>query len=46
VITPHAAFYSSAGFDFLRRKALRTCLDYLEDGRLSNCVNGQYLADR
>lgn len=46
VITPHAAFYSAAGFDFLRRKALRTCLDYLEDGKLNNCVNGQHLADR
>ena len=46
VITPHAAFYSAAGFDFLRRKALRTCLDFLEDGRLSNCVNAQFLAIR
>ena len=46
VITPHAAFYSAAGFDFLRRKALRTCLDFLEDGRLNNCVNTQYLAIR
>ncbi len=43
VITPHAAFYSAEGFDFLRRKALRTCLDYLEDGTLNNCVNTQYL---
>ena len=46
VITPHAAFYSAAGFDFLRRKALRTCLDFLEDGRLNNCVNTQHLAIR
>ncbi len=46
VVTPHAAFYSAEGFDFLRRKALRTCLDFLEDGRLSNCVNAHHLLVR
>lgn len=42
-ITPHAAFYSPVGLDFLRRKALETCLDYLEDGTLNNCVNREHL---
>lgn len=42
-ITPHAAFYSPVGLDFLRRKALETCLEYLEDGTLSNCVNREHL---
>ncbi len=43
VITPHAAFYSSVGMDFLRKKALRTCLDFLENGILNNCVNRKFL---
>lgn len=42
-VTPHAAFYSPTGLDFLRRKALATCLDYLEDGTLNNCVNLEHL---
>ncbi len=44
VITPHAAFYSGEGFEFLRRKAVRTCLDFLEKGKLNNCVNAAYLS--
>ncbi len=46
VITPHAAFYSARGFEFLRRKALRTCLDFLEHGRIRNCVNAHHLSVR
>ena len=40
VITPHAAFYSPAGLKYLREKALLTCVNYIRDGVLKNCVNG------
>ena len=43
VITPHAAFYSPASLKDLREKACMTCLDYLRDGTLKNCVNTDLL---
>jgi lactate dehydrogenase-like 2-hydroxyacid dehydrogenase len=43
VITPHAAFYSPDAIVDIRRKTVEVVLHYLRDGRLTNCVNGQYL---
>ncbi len=43
VITPHAAFYSPAGLKYLREKALLTCVNYIRDGVLKNCVNADFL---
>ena len=44
VLTPHAAFYSPSAGEDLRRKSIEVVLAYLRDGRLTNCVNGAYLA--
>jgi lactate dehydrogenase-like 2-hydroxyacid dehydrogenase len=44
VITPHAAFFSLAGFLDLRRSSMDTVLSFLRDGRLHNCVNERDLA--
>lgn len=46
IITPHAAFYSPAGIEELRRKTAQTVVDYLRDGRLRNCVNAELLSAR
>jgi len=43
VITPHAAFFSEAGFSDLRRSAIRTALSFLDERKLQNCVNTQEL---
>ena len=43
VLTPHAAFYSPASFEDLRRKAAETAIRYLAGGALKNCVNGDSL---
>jgi len=43
VLTPHSAFYSPDGLSFLREKALNTCLDYLSNNMIANCVNNIYL---
>ena len=43
-ISPHAAFYSPAANDDLRRKTIETVLEYLETGSLANCVNREHLA--
>ena len=40
---PHAAFYSPDSLADLRRKAMETAYYYLRDGRLTNCVNAEYL---
>ena len=42
--TPHAAFYSPTSSKILREKALQTCLDYLKNNELRNCVNAEHLA--
>ena len=39
VITPHAAFYSPTSLRVMREKAVMTCVDFLTDGLLRNCVN-------
>ena len=43
VITPHAAFFSEAGFIDLRRSSMETALAFLRDGTLQNCVNAKDL---
>jgi phosphoglycerate dehydrogenase-like enzyme len=42
-LTPHAAFYSPAAMEDLRRKAIEVAVAYLRDGRLTNCVNDEFL---
>ncbi len=42
--TPHAAFFSPTSSKILREKALQTCLDYLKNNELRNCVNAEHLA--
>ncbi len=39
IITPHAAFFSEAGFADLRRSAMKIALSFLYDEKLHNCVN-------
>ena len=43
VLTPHAAFYSPASLIDLRRKSVEVVVTYLRDGRLTNCVNQEFL---
>jgi D-3-phosphoglycerate dehydrogenase/C-terminal binding protein len=38
-LSPHAAFYSPASVIDLRLKAVECALTYLQEGRLTNCVN-------
>lgn len=42
-LTPHAAFYSPAAFEDLRRKSVEVAVAYLREGRLTNCVNAAAL---
>jgi D-3-phosphoglycerate dehydrogenase/C-terminal binding protein len=42
-LSPHAAFYSPASIEDMRRKSIETVLDYLREGRLANCVNREFL---
>lgn len=44
VVTPHAAFYSDVGLEFMRRKSVTTITEYLREGRLRNCLNLEFLA--
>lgn len=46
IATPHAAFYSPTSLKELREKAVMTCVDYLKDGKLRNCVNASLLVAR
>lgn len=46
VVTPHAAFYSPAAMQDLRLKSVEVVHALLAEGRLTNCVNGQYLGGR
>jgi D-3-phosphoglycerate dehydrogenase/C-terminal binding protein len=43
IVTPHAAFYSPASMRDLRLKSIEVVHAYLAEGRLTNCVNSQYL---
>lgn len=43
IVTPHAAFYSPASMIDLRLKSIEVVHAYLAEGRLTNCVNAEYL---
>jgi D-3-phosphoglycerate dehydrogenase len=43
IVTPHAAFYSPASMVDLRLKSIEVVHAYLAEGRLTNCVNAEYL---
>jgi D-3-phosphoglycerate dehydrogenase len=40
VLTPHSAFYCDEAIAEMRTKAALTAREYLENGTLRNCVNG------
>ena len=44
ILTPHAAFYSPSALIDLRRKSVEVAVTYLKEGRLTNCVNREFLA--
>ena len=43
IVTPHAAFFSPASMRDLRLKSIEVVHAFLAEGRLTNCINGQYL---
>ncbi|MCX5579222.1 C-terminal binding protein [Kaistia terrae] len=43
VLSPHAAFYSPDAMNDMQRKAVECILTYVNEGRLTNCVNREYL---
>ncbi|MEO9228777.1 MAG: hypothetical protein ABI216_07505 [Devosia sp.] len=43
VVTPHAAFFSPASMVDLRLKSIEVVHAFLSSGRLTNCVNSEYL---
>jgi D-3-phosphoglycerate dehydrogenase/C-terminal binding protein len=43
IVTPHAAFYSPAAMIDLRLKSIEVVHAFLAEGRLTNCVNAEYL---
>ena len=43
LLNPHAGFYSPDSFVDLRRKAMETAYFYLREGKLTNCVNAEFL---
>ena len=43
VLSPHAAFYSPDAMKDMQRKAVEVILAYIEEGRLTNCVNRAFL---
>jgi D-3-phosphoglycerate dehydrogenase/C-terminal binding protein len=42
-MTPHAAFYSPSAMEDLRLKSVDVVNALLVEGRLTNCVNREYL---
>ncbi len=44
IVTPHAAFFSPASMVDLRLKSVEVVRAYLAEGRLTNCVNAEYLS--
>ncbi len=46
VLSPHAAFYSPSSIEDLRRKSVEVVVEYIENKRLLNCVNPQFLEKR
>ena len=43
IVTPHAAFYSPASMVDLRLKSVEVVHAFVAEGRLTNCVNREYL---
>ncbi|WP_137931512.1 C-terminal binding protein [Mesorhizobium comanense] len=43
IVSPHAAFYSPASMRDLRLKSIEVVHAYLAEGRLTNCVNSEFL---
>ncbi|MDP1731183.1 MAG: C-terminal binding protein [Devosia sp.] len=46
IVTPHAAFFSPAAMRDLRLKSTEVVHAFLTEGRLTNCVNAEYLRAR
>jgi lactate dehydrogenase-like 2-hydroxyacid dehydrogenase len=46
LVTPHSAFFTPESSRDMRAFAARTAARYLRDGKLENCVNEAYLANR
>lgn len=46
IVTPHSAFCTPQSMRDIRAFSARTAARYLRDGRLENCVNGEFLASR
>jgi len=44
VLTPHSAFFTPESVFDMRAKAAEVAVTFLRDGRMQNCVNGQFLA--
>ena len=44
-MSPHAAFYSPASVEDLRRKTVETAIDLVATGTLANCVNAHLLTE-
>jgi D-3-phosphoglycerate dehydrogenase/C-terminal binding protein len=42
-LSPHAAFYSPAALEDMRRKSIETVLDFLARGDRRHCVNARFL---
>ncbi|MEM9620067.1 MAG: C-terminal binding protein [Pseudomonadota bacterium] len=45
LITPHSAFFTPESVYDMRFKGGEVAIDYLSDGRLQNCVNGDWLVN-
>jgi lactate dehydrogenase-like 2-hydroxyacid dehydrogenase len=45
VMTPHSAFFTPESVFDMRAKGAEVAATFLRDGRIQNCVNGQYLRD-
>jgi len=43
VLTPHSAFFTPESVFDMRAKSAEVAATFLRDGRMQNCVNGQYL---
>ncbi len=45
LITPHSAFYTPESMRDMRDKGIHVAIEYLDGGRLQNCVNAEFLAN-
>ena len=42
-MTPHSAFFTPESVFDMRAKSAEVAATFLRDGRMQNCVNGQFL---